>query len=233
LFTRIFSLIACSSLAVLSLFCFKWGGAAWYAKATEGLVNGWVENTYIQSPDESNLAMDYNNRALVWDPNNPRHHFAAAQLFEWRGYLQRKSPGYWKRNIHQAEQEYRWIIEHLPASGYAWIGFAESLLEQNTFNDNVTTAIEHAILLGPWDPTVLKRFIHLGMKHWQELPDSIRWETEDAVSRALAMPAHHRVRLDEYIYRTTVTYKWEGNLRKLLTTDAQLDLFQRIKERKI
>jgi hypothetical protein len=42
------------------------------------------------------------------------------------------------------------------------------------------------------------------------------------------MPHHHRVRLEEHVYRTAIAYKWEDNLRKLLTTDAQLDLFQRL-----
>jgi hypothetical protein len=209
-----------------------WGFAAWYAKASEDLVNGWVATTFIQSPDEIILAMDYNNRAQVLDPANPRHHFVAAQLFEWRGYLQRKSPGYWKSNMQKAELEYRWIIEHLPASGYAWISYAESLMEQKIFNDDVTMAIEHAIRLGPWDPTVLRRLVHLGMKHWEELSGSVRRETEDAVNRVLAMPHHHRERLEEHVYRTAITYRWEDNLRKLLTTDAQLDLFQRIQKRK-
>ena len=230
---RIFSLTAFVSFAVLSLFCFKWGAAAWYAKASDDLVSGWVETTYIQSPEEIILAMDYNNRAQELEPDNPGHHFTAAQLFEWRGYLQRKSPGYWKSNIQEAEQEYRWIIGRLPASGYAWISLAESLMEQKIFSDDVTAAIQHAIRLGPWDPMVLRRLVHLGMKHWEQLPGSIRRETEAAVSRALAMPHHHHVRLEEYVFRTAIAYKWEDNLRKLITTDTHLDLFQRILQRKI
>lgn len=233
MFSRIFLLTACASFAVLSLFCFKWGGAAWYAEASEDLISGWAETGFIQSPDEMILAMDYNTRAQALDPDNPRHHYAAAQLFEWRGFLQRKSPGYWKSNTQKAELEYRWIIERLPASGYAWISFAESLMEQKIFNDDVTIAIGHAVRLGPWEATVLRRFVHLGMKHWRILPGSIRQETESAVRRVLAMPTHHLVRLDEYLYRTAITYKREDVLRKLNMTDAQLTKFQLIKERKI
>ena len=231
LLNRIFSLTAFVSFAVLSLFCFKWGAAAWYAKASDDLVSGWVETTYIQSPEEIILAMDYNNRAQELEPDNPGHHFTAAQLFEWRGYLQRKSPGYWKSNIQAAEQEYRWIIGRLPASGYAWISLAESLMEQKIFSDDVTAAIQHAIRLGPWDPMVLRRLVHLGMKHWEQLPGSLRRETEAAVSRALAIPHHHFVRLEEHVFRTAIAYKWEDNLRKLITTDAHLSLFQRIQKR--
>lgn len=205
--------------------------AAFHAKAVQDLVTGWVDATYVAVPDEMATAFEHNLRARKLDPLNPRHRFGAAELYEWRAFLQRKTPGYWKSNITLAKEEYTWIITRIPASAYAWISYAETLAELDEFDRRTSEAIHRAIQLGMWDPGVLRRTIHVGMKRWNQWQDDVKQVVKEAVRRVFAMPVHHDNRLDLFVYRSTQVYDWEEMLLPLIETEAQLEHYQNWKRR--
>ena len=224
--TRIFSLALALCLGIVSFLCFQWSVAAFESKTAHDLVKGWVDTTYVAVPDEVATAFEHNLQAQRLDPLNPRHRFRAAELFEWRAFLQRKTPGYWKSNIDMAKKEYMWIITQVPASAYAWVSYAESLAELDVFDQRATSAIHRAIQLGPWDPGVLRRTIHVGMKHWNRWPEDVKQVVKDTVRRVFATQIHHADRVDLFVYKNTLIYDWEEELLPLIATEAQLELYQ-------
>ena len=227
--TRLVSLVTAVCLGVVSFLCFQWAAAAFHAKAVQDLVRGWVDATYVIVPNETVIALEQNLRAQKLDPLNPRHRFGAAELYEWRAFLQRKTPGYWESNISLAKEEYEWIIARIPASAYAWISYAESRAELGVFDRQTAAAIDRAIQLGAWDPGVLRRAIHVGMKHWDQWQDDVKRVVQDAVQRVFDMPVHHLDRLDLFVYRNTQVYDWEEMLLPLFRTEAQLEHYRKWK----
>ncbi len=163
----------------------NWGIAdVYYRPAMNQLRNWSLGKIELENIDWDELRIKL-SKALELDPNNPEIHESLALAIEGR--FSKAAPKDAEAEVFRklALDHYRQSVKLRPVWPYAWSNMALVKFRLGQIDDEFYEALHNAERLGPWEPSIQRTVIELGLINWLVLPKSERTFVLDTISHAL------------------------------------------------
>lgn len=155
--------------------------------------------------------------AVTWNPLDADLLMRLARLYRWRAFDQRLSPKLARESHRQAILYVKGACRRRPASGLAWATLAVVKIAAGQSDQEMITALNRAMILGPWETQVQHQVVIAGIQAWHRLPDNTKQLVIETVDRALKDS-----RLSRIVLETAIRYNWQAPLQSLLQNNQKL-----------
>jgi hypothetical protein len=139
-----------------------------------------------------------------------------AALYEWRALQYPVWDKTSRENRSQSIGFYEQAITMRPSWGLNWASLAQGRLYNQQLDQETTTALDKAIILGAWEPIVQEKVMLVGMSAWKYLNSDVRQNIQLTINRALERPER-----ENKVIEIAVATGWERYLKSMLFTYAQ------------
>ncbi len=120
-------------------------------------------------------------------PKNPRLMAHAAQLYDWRAWLEQEERAVRTHYLELSLEYHRRGLRSRPAWPYSWADFAAAKARRGLLDEEFQAAYATAARLGPWEVGVQSRLIEIGLPNWRQLNRESRDTLVATLQRALAV----------------------------------------------
>ncbi|RLA46831.1 MAG: hypothetical protein DRR06_04065 [Gammaproteobacteria bacterium] len=214
-----------SLLALLVILLASWGiyhaarigfadAAAYKAKYQ---VKGWTRDNRLPTEVELDYALEQISTAMAWEPGNPQHINLKADILIYKSLLHWQDEQF-SAITHEAVLLYRQSLMRRPGWPYTWARLALAKAYSAEFDEIFIEAIDKAVKLGPWEPTVHLILAEAGIYGWTYLNNFTRQQIIDNVHRGLRF---NQAALD----KTAVRYQKKDILCAYLPNDKHTQEF--------
>lgn len=171
------------------------------------------QQDWQQAVDKMRLAYRFNNTSADYAADLGR-------LYEWQALRQPQ----WTQHAHEyralAIDHFRQAVTRRPSWGFAWVHLAVSKVLNQELDDEAFSALEKAMVFGPWESGTQKKSIWLGIMIWDQLDQDLQNKVMATLERAVKIQA--RVMID-----LLVPLGWGDKLRPMLTNKVDIMLLEK------
>lgn len=130
-----------------------------------------------------------------------------------------------KENRQLAIARYRKATQIRPTWALAWLNLAQAKVLVQESDDEAFNAMRKAFEYGKWQEKVQHRLLWLTMGIWDVLPEDLRANVKQVVSKTLAQ--NYRV---ETLIVLALRFNWQNNLKALMKDEKQLSLLEKYEQ---
>ena len=188
--SRVLSLIAIPCLLYLTYIAGSWGLADVYARPSITVLEKWRSGSKTLNGDDWDKLRADLSYALKHDPDNPDIHEYLALAIEGRyAYIAPKNKEAMPSR-REAYTHYKKAIALRPPGPFAWVNLALVKYRLGETDDEFYHALHKADELGPWEPSVQRVIVDIGLHYWNSLSRSERTFILNMIDKSL----HHSSR---------------------------------------
>ena len=202
--TSTFKRRASSLLALLVILLACWGiyhavrigiadAVAYKAKYQ---VEGWSKDNRLPTEVELDYALENISSAMAWEPGNPQHINLRADILIYKSLLHWQDEQF-SAITDEAVLLYQQSLKRRPRWPYSWARLALAKAYLAEFDEVFIEAVDKAVKLGPWEPTVHLILAEAGVYGWTYMDEVTRQHIVDNI--------HRGVRFNQVALSKTVT----------------------------
>lgn len=177
-------------LILLLLVCSVWsarsGIAAVHAYPAKNMLGKWSKQRLVLQQHDWHLLQSRLTQSLAYDSAVPELLTDLGNAYESAVFYSPIGDSSANTSRNFARQYYLQALSIRPGWPYSWADLARIKYMLNEIDSEFYEALQHAAMLGPWEPSVQLTVAEIGLHHWHDINE----ETMQLVTRMIKNGIH-------------------------------------------